>query len=50
MAGRFKIRFGRLGKRISVVKAGSIVDARRRFKQLHPNAKIDSTELIRRRR
>ena len=47
---RFKVRWGNRGMRVSIFKARSIVDARRKFMRLHPRAKIDSTELVRRKR
>lgn len=46
----FIVRFGNRGSRISRLKSSSVVDAKRKFKKLHPNATIDSVTLSRKRR
>ena len=44
---RFKVRYGRNGSRISRIKSTSIIEAKKKFKKLHPQARIDSVTLIR---
>lgn len=37
---RFMIRFGKGGKRTSILKTKGIIKAKAKFKKLHPRAKI----------
>ncbi len=44
--GLFIVKFGANGKRISKIKSSSRENARKRFKKLHPRAKIDSMRFV----
>ncbi len=40
MVKRFMIRWGTSGKRSSIIKSEGIIEAKEKFKEIHPRSKI----------
>lgn len=45
--GKFRIRSGPRGRRITIVGGRSIVSVKKTFKRKHPRTEIDSVEFLR---